>query len=208
MDGQRIMINEKLFITTGNNISGISLAVGGLSTPIPLGSFDTLVNLELLQLSYNIGSLPAGIFDKLTTLKTLIFFGNDFSSLPGGIFDSLVNLKELIIKNCNLTSLPEGIFDKLVNLERIELSDTNLSSLSDNIFDKLTKLKYICLADNKLDSLPLSIINCKELEKFYMRCTVFKYIRPQLQQFLKSHLQIELIKVCIVGGHGGFFFFD
>ena len=52
---------------------------------LPSGVFDTLISLEVLNLSHNnISILPLGIFDKLT-------------SLPPGIFSKLIKLHTLVI---------------------------------------------------------------------------------------------------------------
>ena len=47
-----------------------------------------------LNLSHNrLTSLPAGVFDTLTALRTLRLYGNDLTSLPAGVFDALTALR-------------------------------------------------------------------------------------------------------------------
>ena len=71
-------------------------------------------------------TLPAGVFDSLTNLESLAFYGAGLTSLPAGVFDKLTLLKYLKLENNpGLTSLPAGIFDKLLPA-RLTLSNTGL----------------------------------------------------------------------------------
>ncbi|MXZ05044.1 MAG: T9SS type A sorting domain-containing protein, partial [Rhodothermaceae bacterium] len=85
-------------------------------------------------------TLPAGIFDELTSLDWLDLKGNDFSTLPAGIFDELASLTELELDGNDLSTFPAGIFDELASLTRLELWYNDLSTLPGGIFDELTEL--------------------------------------------------------------------
>ena len=119
-----------------------------------------LTSLKILNMGYHrIASIPAGAFDQLTQLNTLILDGdayaNTFTSLPDGVFDNLTSLTRLDLAQNKITSLPDGVFDHLTSLERLNLARNNLlSSLPDGVFDNLTSLISLNLSGVKLTSLP------------------------------------------------------
>ena len=50
-------------------------------------------------------TLPAGLFDGLTSLRNLLLSGNRLTTLPEGVFDSLTNFWELDLSNNHLVGL-------------------------------------------------------------------------------------------------------
>ena len=77
-------------------------------------------------------SLPAGVFDKLTSLETLYLNVNRLTTLPAGVFDNLTNLRELNLAHNQLTTLPAGVFDGLTSLQTLGLEHNHLVGLSEN----------------------------------------------------------------------------
>ena len=132
-----------------NALEKVSLYNSGL-TSIP-DSVLGLTSLKSLNLGYHrITSIPAGSFDQLTQLNTLILdaaaSANTFTSLPDGVFDKLTSLTRLNLDQNNITSLPDGVFDKLTSLESLNLDLIHsLSSLPADVFDQLTSLTSLSL---------------------------------------------------------------
>ena len=50
-------------------------------------------------------TLPAGVFDGLTSLQRLRLYGNRLTTLPAGVFDDLASLQELDLRNNHLAGL-------------------------------------------------------------------------------------------------------
>ena len=136
-----------------------------LLSPIPYARAESCAGLSDIKSSCtslnlfgnNLSSLPQGIFQGLSNLKTLLLSDNNLRSLPQGIFQGLFNLQGLDLDDNNLTSLPQGIFQGLSNLQWLTLSDNNLSSLPEGIFQGLSNLQHLWLSDNNLSSLPEGI---------------------------------------------------
>ena len=62
------------------------------------------------------------------------------TSLPAGIFDDLTSLRRLYLKDNRLTALPAGIFDKLSALEEVILTYNGDSQLDSGLFEHNPKL--------------------------------------------------------------------
>ena len=104
------------------------------------GDFDGLTGMTELDLSdNNIDTLPTNIFNGLTALETLFFFGNrGLLTLPTGIFAGLTALTELSLISNSFTALPADIFDGLDALAILDLSFNNFTAgtgLPAGIFD-------------------------------------------------------------------------
>ena len=121
---------------------------------IPAGLFDELISLETLILTGSFSSLPDNVFDGMTGLITLSVVGN-FSSLPDGDFDKLTGLTSLYVFGLQLNSLQDGAFDKLTGLTSLYVGG-NFSSLPDAVFDKLTGLTSLSVVGS-FGSLPEGI---------------------------------------------------
>ena len=129
-------------------------AIAG-ATALHPGDFDGLTSLTTLAiLEEHLSSIPAGVFDELVSLETLLLLGS-FNSLPDGVFDGMPALTVLIMGSTQLNSLPMGVFDELSNLTKLGLVSP-LTSLPEDIFDELTALRELFLV-TQLSSLPEDI---------------------------------------------------
>ena len=116
-------------------------------TELPAGVFDKLTSLEALSLNTN--ELPAGVFDELTALTRLhLSHSNGLTELPAGVFDKLTSLRFLLLDSTGLTELPAGVFDELTSLTGLFLHSNDLTELPAGVFDELTSLTTLWLQDN------------------------------------------------------------
>eukprot|EP00903_Cladosiphon_okamuranus_P018666 g17180.t1 len=125
-------------------------------TTLPAGIFEGLTSLEFFYLRSNpLTTLPAGIFEGLTSLKILALSDDALTTLPAGIFEGLTSLDSLSLDGNDLTTLPAGIFEGLTALEYLNLEDNDLTTLPAGIFEGLTALENLWLEGNDLECLPI-----------------------------------------------------
>ncbi len=91
-------------------------------TSIDDETFDTFVQLETLDLSYN----------KLTIIKS-------------NWFKRLENLKELNLDSNGITNIDDDAFDRLIKLETLYLDSNKLTTIISNWFKCLENLKELDL---------------------------------------------------------------
>ena len=96
-----------------------------------------------------LSELPAGVFDELTALKSLLLHENRLSELPAGVFDELTALESLLLHENRLSELPDGVFDELTALKSLLLHDNRLSELPAGVFAELTALETLLLGRNR-----------------------------------------------------------
>ena len=92
-------------------------------------------------------TLPAGVFDDLTSLQWLYLQENRLTTLPAGVFDRLTSLYHLNLSDNRLTTLPAGVFNGLAGLQFLDLRDNHLVGLTGNdaLFAGFSSAAYIGL---------------------------------------------------------------
>eukprot|EP00903_Cladosiphon_okamuranus_P021836 g20079.t1 len=98
------------------------------------------INVPRSLSSNALTTLPAGIFEGLTSLKTLLLNDNDLTTLPAGLFEGLANMTELLLSENALNTLPAGIFESLAALESLRLHDNALTTLPAGLFQGLVNM--------------------------------------------------------------------
>ena len=152
-------VHKDTFAGLDDTLSDLSLQGNRISS-LPAGIFDGLTSLWRLHLEGNrISSLPAGIFDDLTNLGLLYLSGNEIVSLDADLFENNTGLLYLLLHRNMISSLPAGIFDDLTGLFFLALSYNNLSSLDADLFDGLTGLGYLYLNNNDISSLNANLFD-------------------------------------------------
>ena len=136
----------------------------GRTLTLPADIFDGLTSLEELDLGQNvIQSLPTGVFDDLTALTRLHLGDGDIASVSANVFSSLSNLEWLSLSS-SAPTLPAGIFDGLTKLTVLRLGTFRIgffgmTSIRSDLFDELTALESLTLQGHNLSTLPADIFD-------------------------------------------------
>ena len=185
---------------TGLRILDLSRAnrrATGRTLTLPADIFDGLTSLEELDLAENhIPSLPAGVFDDLTALTELNCELCFFASVPANTFSGPARLQELRL-DIAADTLPAGIFDGLTALTTLKLSgdapDPSLTSIRADIFDDLTALETLEISDHALTTLPADIFdNLTRLTTLYLNFNTFTSLPAGLFDRLTGLTQLHL----------------
>ena len=136
----------------------------GRTLTLPADIFDGLTSLGELDLGRNvIQSLPTGVFDDLTALTDLDLGGGDIASVSANVFSRLSNLEWLHVTS-SAPTLPAGIFDGLTKLTLLLLESpgaafSGMTSIRSDLFDELTALESLTLEGLNLSMLPADIFD-------------------------------------------------
>ena len=121
-------------------------------SPLSPGVFNRLSSLQDLSITTNhrFGApfvspltLPPGVLDGLTNLRTLSLDGNAMTSLHPDVFDGLTNLENLHLADNDLSSLRPGIFDGLTNLRSVTMDGNPIVCIPPSAFDSGTDVSRI-----------------------------------------------------------------
>lgn len=127
---------------------------------IDKNAFSNLINLELLDLSYNeFSELNENFSEDLMSLKHLILNDNFIRIINSNSFSKLINLKTLKLKNNDLRSVDRQIFARLPNVEIIDLSGNPLIFINENAFDNCNSLKKLVLEITHEEIVPESLLS-------------------------------------------------
>ncbi|KAI9185016.1 hypothetical protein LWI28_003410 [Acer negundo] len=150
----------------------IALAAGCIQ--IPLDGFKAVPMLRILDLSYNVASLPENpSFSSLPHLQELYLRRMQLHEVPSDIL-SIQQLQILDLSQNSLQSVPEG-FKNLTSLTELDLSDNNTSTLPPELGLLEPSLQALRLDGNPLRSIRRTILD---------RCTkgVLKYLKDKLPE--------------------------
>lgn len=127
---------------------------------IDKNAFSNLINLELLDLSYNeFYELNENFSDDLLWLNHLNLNDNFIRIIDSNSFYKLNNLQTLKLKNNDLRSVDAKIFSRLPTVEIIDLSGNPLIFISENAFDKCISLKKLVLEITQEELVPKSLLS-------------------------------------------------
>ncbi|XP_012257101.2 peroxidasin [Athalia rosae] len=102
----------------------------------------------------NVEEVPAGAFDGLDELRTLLLNDNQIKYLESGAFAGLKNLRVLYLYQNRIKRIAPGTFAGLPNLEQLYLHDNYLKDIEVGTFSDLSSLERLFLQNNKLERLP------------------------------------------------------
>ena len=114
------------------------------------GDFAGLGNLNTLRADIYSYLIADGLLSPLINLHTLIMHNSDIIRLDAGVFDRLSNLRTLSLASSeHLSQLEMGVFDRLSHLTSLEVTETRLARLDAGLFDRLSNLQNLNLANNQ-----------------------------------------------------------
>lgn len=155
--------NISLLRHLGPNISELYLNANDIVT-IPDGVFNNATGLRTLLLSGNkIKTIGEDAFAKNKNLTTLELSGNPLTALPENLLQHNTVLKNLDISRCEINALPAGLLQHNRLLEKFYAANNKLTTLPDEFFAKNARLLSIYLDDNDFTALPSSLGSCKNL---------------------------------------------
>ncbi|XP_044584760.1 leucine-rich repeat-containing protein 70-like [Cotesia glomerata] len=139
---------------------------------VELSLFFNLVNLQVLDLSYNnINRILDHTFENLTNLITLHLDYNNLSN----VFNSsgLESLEYLSMSHNQIRDINQSFFG-LPKLEKLVLNNNFISSISSETFDGLISLQELNLSGNSFKVLPENWISKINLRVLYLRDNLFE----------------------------------
>lgn len=149
----------------GPGVTGIELSSNDI-TEIPAGLFDKMTSITHINIYGNkLETLPKGIFDKNENLSTLWMSGNKLKDLDPQLLKNNKNLKEIDIANNGIEKLPEGFLKNARKLESIFLYENKLTSLDGVMPEMAKRLKKIVINKNEINALPEVFANYSQLEE-------------------------------------------
>ncbi|XP_050393690.1 toll-like receptor 4 [Patella vulgata] len=145
----------------------------------PIGVFNSLVNLQTLDISSNnAGSIveyPNESFSTLWSLETLKLDGLPGITLGKG-FSNLTNLKFLnFTGNCNTQNITNNSFTNVPNIEILVLSNCQITQIDSFAFSMFSKLQFLDLSGNRklgfdAATLPLKNLNSAAFRILNISC--------------------------------------
>lgn len=138
------------------------------TTALPVGVFDGLAALTILELRYHsLAGVPADLFRGLDTLIALALRGNTLGdgpdSLPANLFNGLSSLETLEVLENGLNSVPPDLFQGLSALTTLHLGGNHFGdepgALPAEIFNGLSALTELSLWRNRLTSMPAGLFD-------------------------------------------------
>ncbi|KAL4217990.1 TIR domain [Mactra antiquata] len=124
------------------------------------GTFSSLINLEVLDLSNNkIESISARALHGLSKLKYLSLSGNSMKTLPMSLFCPISNIVILSLRDNSLVTYPNDAFRckrNFTELSILELTGSTFISVSEHAFDLLPNVISVDLSNNSLNGVTKS----------------------------------------------------
>lgn len=135
-----------------------------------------LSNLEYLDLSGNLGTLPDWVtrLPKLTTLSLML---NQLDQLPASL-SQLQSLRGLHVSNNAFTTIPESVL-ALRQLQILQFGNCQLTSLPEGLRE-LQQLRTLSVGVNQLSDLPPAVFELGLLEALSAQKNQIKRLSPEI----------------------------
>lgn len=119
-------------------------------TELTSESFDNLINLEYLDLSYNNFKMLDDVFDKITNLKSLkLIRTNLVDTMESGLLKSLSKLETLHLDFNALTTIDSTLLAKNPELLELKLTSNNIISIQSTFLENQLKIQELDLNANE-----------------------------------------------------------
>ncbi|KAL5014485.1 hypothetical protein ScPMuIL_008755, partial [Solemya velum] len=184
-----IQVTENFTFSNYSYLAELNISSTGL-VGIYTGMFQTLNNLRVLDLSYNlIEVLSSQSFTGLLNLRRLHLHGNKkIYMINPYAFYGLRNLPVLEIQQTQMTKLSKSIFEGLSSLKSLNMSNNMIYSVEDRTFEGLDNLHSLDLSENMIedfsDEMFSGLNNLTELHTdSYMFCCLRPKVLPESRCF-------------------------
>lgn len=150
----------------------LNLSHNQIST-LKFGDLEGLVNLEVLDLTYNLfhdwKDIHSSIFLPTTKLQYLDFSHNPLRTLSRHSNHLFIqSLEVLRLVNCSMKSIPVNVFNRLANLKELYLSDNPIVNISEKF--QLQNTKLVEISDSRLHYLDENVFaGMPSLERLVLR---------------------------------------
>lgn len=162
-----------------NKLWKLDLSDNELTRPPLPSSFDQLNLIRELNLSYNeISRLDNGSFMTLTELELLELSFNVIDFVSPNAFQGLSNLRSLNLQGNRISQLTSDTFSRGLNrLLDLNLEDNYISDVALNTFAKLKNLQTLRLSRNKLSyAIPATFEGLSQLKRLHMSGNRIRYL--------------------------------
>ncbi|KAL7042841.1 hypothetical protein ACKWTF_001308 [Chironomus riparius] len=116
-------------------------------------TFESLINLEKLNISKNIIGPIDGLFTKNEKLSVLGISSMSLTELEKDIFSALTKLESLNFDDNEIVDLPENIFEKLTEMKNFSAKKNKINKLKASTFEKMTNLLELDFTGNEIDAI-------------------------------------------------------
>jgi hypothetical protein len=166
------------------------------------GTFDGLISLKELHLTSenrgsNLNLIKDSLFGDLVNLEILNLSYNQIGSIEENTFKNLINLKELDLSYNQIGSIEENTFKNLINLKELDLNNNSIITIHTNAFQNLNKTNLI-----KLESNPV-FENWVVPKRYLLRYLIRLFTKLEILSIFKlkifSILSITFYLICLVG---------
>ncbi|XP_063447126.1 insulin-like growth factor-binding protein complex acid labile subunit [Mytilus trossulus] len=168
-------------------------------------AFEGLHNLRSLYLSKNSRypvdenlSLPKNVFKYLVNLTVLDLSYNNIDSLHEETLNGLLNLQQLKLNNNLLKELPNDSFQYTPKLAILDLSNNFLNNVTEGVFNGLRNLHHLYLNGNYMRNIQnnafISLINLTDLN---LLTNTLNYVNEQIFAGLPKLRHLYLGSNCI-----------
>ncbi|RDX69726.1 Receptor protein kinase TMK1, partial [Mucuna pruriens] len=153
-----------------NRVTRIQIGHQGLQGTLPNGTvFQTLTQLERLELQFNNISGPLPSLNGLSSLQILILSNNQFTSVPNDFFAGMTELQSVEIDNNPFK--PWTIPDSILNcssLQNFSANSANIVGTLPDYFSSLPTLTHLHLAFNNLEGVLPSSLSGSQVETLWL----------------------------------------
>jgi Leucine-rich repeat (LRR) protein len=107
-------------------------------------------NYTVIYKSKSVPILPSELYEKLSNLKSCVFYNISTIKIERDWFKYSQSLQELYVLHNAIPTMEGGKFIDLENLQKLNLTSNEIEEIDENAFVGLKKLLIIDLSDNKI----------------------------------------------------------
>lgn len=158
-------------------------------------TFERLSNLKRLYIQIENLQLQRGVFDSLSNLEVLNLEYNQINYLEEGLFQYQENLKVLSLARNTINNISKKVFQGLNNLRVLDLRANKIESLDREVFTLLPELTELNIGFNPISKIPEGILSGnRKLKTFDLRNNI-KMLEFLPEDFLANLPQLKIVNL-------------